>query len=279
MRWINAGRFLMGSPKNEPERYDYELQHEVWLTKGYWIADTACTQEFWEAVMAKNPSKFKGKSRPVENVSWDDCQRFLDRMKAWELALPTEAQWEYACRAGTTTAFSFGDNVTTEQVNFDGNYPYAGGAMGEYREETIEVGSLPANEWGLHEMHGNIWEWCEDLYAEYMRGRVVDPCNREEGARRVLRGGSWRHYGRGCRSANRYSLEPDARSSNIGFRFSRGQNSCAKQEQAGKERADRTDEVAAERSGAAPRRVREASEGEKGGRAKWFDRLFRKGKK
>ncbi len=245
MRWINAGRFMMGSPKNESERLSNEEQHEVWLTKGYWIADTACTQELWEAVMAENPSEFKGERRPVENVSWDDCQKFFDRMKAWELTLPTEAQWEYACRAGTTTAFSFGDNVTTDQVNYYGSHPYANGATGEYRKKTVEVGSLPSNQWGLYEMHGNVWEWCEDFYEEYKRGRAIDPCNLEVGPRRVLRGGSWDSFGGYCRSADRDVCGPGVRLSYFGFRFSRGQNSCAKQEQAGKERVDRTDEVAA----------------------------------
>ncbi len=227
MRWINAGRFLMGSPENEPERADDEIQHEVLLTKGYWMADTACTQELWEAVMTENPSNFKGKKRPVEDVSWEDCKRFLDRIneerRDLELVLPTEAQWEYACRAGTTTAFSFGDDVTTAQVKCDGNYPYASGAKEKYQKETIEVGSLPPNKWGLYEMHGNVYEWCEDLYENYRYERAIDPCNRENGPGRVLRGGSWSSFGWICRSAYRDVFEPGARFSFFGFRFSRGQ--------------------------------------------------------
>jgi formylglycine-generating enzyme required for sulfatase activity len=146
-RWIEPGKFMMGSPESEPERYDDELLHEVVLTKGFWLAETACTQELWEAVMGSNSSRFKGKKRPVENVSWEDCATFLEKINILipgrNFRLPTEAEWEYACRAGTQTPFSFGDNITPEQVNYDGNYPYNNGPKGEYRGKTVDVGSLP----------------------------------------------------------------------------------------------------------------------------------------
>ena len=164
----------MGSPESEPERYDYEgPQHQVTLSQGFWMFDTAVTQALWQAVMDNNPSKFKDPDKPVENVSWDDCQRFLVklnvRVPGLELTLPTEAQWEYACRAGTQTPFYFGDNITPEQVNYNGNYPYVGAETGLYRRETVTVKELPCNDWGLYQMHGNVREWCLDGMRNYIR--------------------------------------------------------------------------------------------------------------
>lgn len=222
MRWIQPGKFLIGSPETEPERCSNELQHEVVLTQGFWLADTACTQALWQAVMGKNPSRFKGVKRPVENVSFEDCERFLVQINQLrpdlELRLPTEAQWEYACRAGTKTPFSFGETITAEQVNYDGNYPYQGGEKGKNREETVDVKALPANQWGLYEMHGNVWEWCSDWKG------VVDPVGPKTGGLRVLRGGSWLNLARHCRSASRRADHPGYRNSLIGFRLSRGQD-------------------------------------------------------
>ncbi|WP_338416772.1 formylglycine-generating enzyme family protein [uncultured Sphaerotilus sp.] len=235
LRWIPPGEFLMGSPESEKERStngDYtEIQHAVLLTQGYWLADTACTQELWEAVMDENPSRFKDDPQnPVEQVSWDDItQKFLPRLNklvpGLNLTLPTEAQWEYACRAGTTTVFSFGDQITPEQVNYNGNHPYADGKKGEYRNKTVPVKELPANQWGLHQMHGNVWEWCMDEFAAYPEGTVIDPVihqDKIESWQRVLRGGSWFYYGRYCRSAYRFALVPDNRGRNFGFRLARG---------------------------------------------------------
>ena len=126
------------------------------LTYGIWLADTVCTQALWQAAMGDNPSRFKGAERPVEQVSWEDAQRFVARLNGERddllLRLPREAEWEYACRAGTTTPFWFGETIGTEQANYDGNYPYAGGAKGEYRGETVEVKALPANAWGLYQI-------------------------------------------------------------------------------------------------------------------------------
>lgn len=228
MRWIQPGKFLMGSPETEPERCSNELQHEVVLTQGFWLADTACTQELWEAVIGENPSRFKGAKRPVENVSFEDCERFLVKINQLrpdlELRLPTEAQWEYACRAGTKTPFSFGETITVEQVNYDGNYPYQGGEKGKNREETVDVKALPANHWGLYEMHGNVLEWCSDWKGAYDRGRVVDPVGPKTGVKRVLRGGSWFNFARHCRSAYRYADHPGSRYYSFGFRLSRGQD-------------------------------------------------------
>lgn len=225
-RWIEPGTFLMGSPTDEPERYDDETQHEVTLTQGFWLADTTVTQALWEAVMGNNPSRFKGANRPVENVSWDDAQAFIRRMNAMKrelrLCLPTEAQWEYACRAGTKTPFSFGEQISPEIVNYDGNYPYHKSGKGEYREQTVEVASLPPNDWGLHEMHGNIWEWCQDWFGDYPAQPVVDPRGPESGGSRVLRGGSWIYGGGDCRSAFRGRAGPAIRYVYGGFRLARG---------------------------------------------------------
>jgi formylglycine-generating enzyme required for sulfatase activity len=230
-RWIPPGTFLMGSPANEPERMaERETQHQVTLMQGYWLADTACTQALWEAVMGNNPANFKDdNNNPVEQISWDDVQVFLQKLNGLipglDAALPTEAQWEHACRAGTTTPFSFGENITPEQVNYHGEYPYADGKKGLYRKKTVPVKSFPANPWGLYEMHGNIWEWCHDWFGDYPAEPVADPAGAETGSRRVLRGGSWRHNGGDVRSARRYWFTPDFRNVYIGFRFAPGQAS------------------------------------------------------
>ena len=168
LRWIEPGSFLMGSPEDEPEREEREGPvHQVTLSRGFWLADTACTQALWQAVMGTNPSSFTGDpERPVEQVSWEDVQEFLGKLEAllpgYAAALPTEVEWEYACRAGSRTPFSFGEQISPKEVNYDGNYPYAGGEKGEYRETTVAVRSLPPNAWGLYEMHGNVDEWCAD---------------------------------------------------------------------------------------------------------------------
>ena len=228
-RWIAPGTFLMGSPPTEPERIEErETQHEVTLTKGYWLADSASTQALWMAVMGDNPSSFKDNAHnPVEKVSWNDVKTFIDKLN--QLApnanarLPTEAEWEYACRAGTTTPFSFGDNITPEQVNYHGGYPYANGEKGLYREKTVPVKSLPPNAWGLYEMHGNVWEWCEDGFAEFDAMPQTDPLGPTTSADRVLRGGCWIGGGRSVRSAYRGRGEPDYRDDGIGFRLALGQ--------------------------------------------------------
>ena len=226
-RWIPPGRFMMGSPETEPEQRDDEKLHEVELTRGFWLADATCTQALWEAVTGDNPSRFKGPERPVENVSWEDCQEFISRINEYSpdlgLRLPTEAEWEYACRAGAATPFWFGDQITPEQVNYNGDYPYAGGEKGLNREETVEVRSLPPNDWGLYEMHGNVWEWCSDWHGEYEAEPTVDPKGPAEGGIRVLRGGSWFFNAGFCRSAFRFWNPPGFRDDGLGFRLARGQ--------------------------------------------------------
>jgi len=228
MRWIPPGRFMMGSPEEEKERHDDESQHEVVLTHGFWLADTACTQEMWQAVMGENPSEFRDDPRnPVEKVSWETIRSgFLPRINGAipgiGLCLPTEAQWEFACRAGTTTPFWWGDELTTDDANYDGNHPYAGGSKGEDRQKTVQVKTFKPNPWGLWQMHGNVWEWCADWVGAYPRGPVIDPRGPDAGSTRVLRGGCWINYGRSLRSAYRDRNDPSNRDVISGFRLARG---------------------------------------------------------
>ena len=228
LRWIEPGTFLMGSPDSEPGRYSDEgPQHPVTLTRGFWLADTACTQALWQAVTGENPSRFREQpGQPVEQVSWNEVQDFLAelnrRLPGLEARLPSEAEWEYACRAGTTTPFSFGENITAEQVNYDGNHPYAGGVKGVYRLQTVPVGSLPANPWGLYEMHGNVCEWCADWYGDYPTTPQVDPRGAPSGDARVFRGGSCNYFGRDVRSAVRRRREPGGHYGSVGFRLALG---------------------------------------------------------
>ena len=227
LRWISPGTFLMGSPESEPERENDEKQHEVVITEGFWLAETACTQALWQEIMGENPSRFKGENLPVESVTWKECQQFIqkinERKPGLDLRLPTEAEWEYACRAGTITPFSFGKNITTGEVNYDGNHPYNNAKKGEYREKSVAVKSLPCNNWGLYEMHGNVWEWCNDWYAAYPSATRMDPHGPDTGTYRVLRGGSWYSNARYCRSAYRNDRGPGNRGGRFGLRFVRGQ--------------------------------------------------------
>ncbi|TAN53799.1 MAG: formylglycine-generating enzyme family protein [Methylococcaceae bacterium] len=226
-RWIEPGSFLMGSPDDEPERFGDETQHPVTLTQGYWLADTACTQALWQALMREDPSRFSDDpDNPVETVSWKDAQAFVTKLNAavpgLNACLPTEAQWEYACRAGTQTPFAFGGNITPEQVNYDGRYPYAGGEKRLYRKKNVPVRALPCNAWGLYQMHGNVWEWCGDWFGEYPAGEAIDPTAPEHAQSRVLRGGSWFNRGGFVRSAYRRRHTPDDCYGHFGFRLALG---------------------------------------------------------
>ncbi|MDM8550059.1 formylglycine-generating enzyme family protein [Desulfobacterales bacterium HSG2] len=225
---ISPGTFMMGSPPDEPGRFDRERLHRVTLTKGFYMQTTEVTQGQWKAVMGNNPSEFKncGNNCPVEKVSWDDVREFIKKLNRKEGAgkyrLPTEAEWEYACRAGTDTPFSFGRCLSTDQANYWGEYfSLPGCPKGEDRGKTVSVASFPANSWGLYDMHGNIHEWCQDTFGTdtYARDQT-DPIYMV-GSDRVLRGGSWFSFARICRSADRRNLSPDSRGSNFGFRLAR----------------------------------------------------------
>jgi formylglycine-generating enzyme required for sulfatase activity len=164
--------------------------------------------------MGNTPSNFKGDTLPVETVSWDDCQEFVEelgRKTGKRFVLPTEAEWEHAARAGTTTPFHFGETISTDQANYDGNSAYGKGSKGVYRKTTTPVGSFPPNAWGLFDMHGNVWEWCEDWYGPYASGDIKDPQGGRKGTARVLRGGSWIGGPLMCRSAFRRGDEPGDR--------------------------------------------------------------------
>lgn len=224
---IEPGTFMMGSPSDEPERGDNESQHKVTISKPFYMQTTEVTQGQWEAVMGNNPSEFKdcGEDCPVENVSWYDAQKFikkLNRMTGNFYRLPTEAEWEYACRAGTTTPFYTGNCLSTNQANYYGDYPMPGCDKGKYRNKTVPVASFSPNPWGLYDMHGNVYEWCQDWYdSDYPGGHVTDPEGPSSGDYRVLRGGSWGDDAGYCRSANRGNYSPGGRNDDIGFRLVR----------------------------------------------------------
>ncbi|MGD9826623.1 formylglycine-generating enzyme family protein [Desulfobacter sp.] len=230
-RWIPPGEFMMGSPGDEPERYhDEEPMHRVAFEKGFWLADTPSTQELWQAVIGKKPSHFKkkGPEHPVENVSWDDANAFIDRLNTLVSGLgarlPSEAEWEYACRAGRDTPFWFGPERTPDKANYDGTRPYNRGPKGEYRKKTAPVKFFEQNPWGLYQMHGNVWEWCQDRWHDNYNGAPDDGSAWEDGDSdsRVCRGGSWLYGGRPLRSAyGIYGLH-GFRGGDVGLRLARG---------------------------------------------------------
>ncbi|OQX06327.1 MAG: hypothetical protein BWK80_50895, partial [Desulfobacteraceae bacterium IS3] len=220
--YIPPGEFMMGSPENEPGRRDDETLHRARLTSGFYMQTTPVTQEQWKKLMGNSPSYFKGATLPVENVSWNEAVEFcekLSRNTGKKYRLPTEAEWEYACRAGTDTPFSFGVCLSTDQANYDGNYPLKGCPKGNYTGKTVSVASFPSNDWGLYDMHGNVWEWCQDWYGNYSSNAVTDPTVPSSGLYRVLRGGSWLSLARLCRSANRDWESPVNQRSSLGFRM------------------------------------------------------------
>ena len=248
---VQAGEFLMGS-KNEFGRWAHEHQHKVRITSPYHIGAFEVTQGEYTKLMGKNPSYFSpaggGKesvkgidtsSLPVDSVSWNEALEFCRKLsnlpaekKAGRVySLPTEAQWEYACRAGSTTPFHCGEQLDSKQANFDGNTPYLKRAdvikgvdpatiAGPYLKRTTPVGSYAANAWGLHDMHGNVWEWCSDWFSPvyYRSSPEADPEGPEKGTKKVSRGGGWYYFGAGCRSASRYQRDPGRKRNTEGFR-------------------------------------------------------------
>jgi len=245
-RYCPAGTFTMGSPSSEEERLCDETQHEVRLTQGFWMLETELTQEQWDAlaeltqeqgdplgVIKEEECEFIGKNLPVENVSWDECVAFIDKLnasgeipKGLKFSLPTEAQWEYACRAGSKTAYFWGDSLNGDKANCNGDKANCYGDCscgttfeGEYLDKTSPVKSYDPNPWGLYDMHGNVWEWCSDRYVDYPTGSVVDPTGATNASYRVIRGGSWCSSAELCRSDNRGYDVPADRDNNLGFRF------------------------------------------------------------
>lgn len=226
-RWIEPASFMMGSPENEDGHKTDESQHRVILTQGYWLADTTCTQELWSNLMQHNPSRFKGKLKPVESVSWNDVQSFLQRLKKYNsflrLRLPTEAEWENACRAGTIGAYNFEGELSRSRVNYSGTLDYESHNWNKDESmQTVDIKSYYPNSWGLFEMHGNVWEWCHDWYSRYQSELVIDPKGPRSAHTRVLRGGSWYRSGKSCRSASRDHDVPLSHSYNFtSFRLAR----------------------------------------------------------
>ena len=241
---IPGGRFLMGSPEGKGEASE-KPQHQVSI-KSFWIGQVPVTQAQWQAVanlprfqhkLKLNPSRFKCDSHPVENVSWHDAMEFCARLSkktGRDYRLPSEAEWEYACRAGTTSLFYFGETITPEFANYNSNFTYGSSAMGQYREQTTDVGGFPANAFGLYDMHGNVWEWCLDCWNNnYINAPVDGSAWVEESwitwitrcislwtpPLCVLRGGSWNYDPKYCRSAFRYRGDLRIRMSNTGFRI------------------------------------------------------------
>jgi formylglycine-generating enzyme required for sulfatase activity len=241
---IPSGDFMMGSPEEEEGRNWYprsfpdteglnvEQQHRVSLS-GFALGQHPVTQGQWRAVASlppikyelnPDPAQFKGDHRPVEMVMWYEAVEFCDRLSQHtgrSYRLPSEAEWEYACRAGTPTPFYFGDTITTDLANYDGNYTYAGGPKGKYREQTTPVGQFGVNPWGLADMHGNVLEWCEDHWHPSYEGApsdgsawITDDANQL----RLVRGGSWYGNPVDCRSAIRHRGNPIIRDNNLGFR-------------------------------------------------------------
>jgi formylglycine-generating enzyme required for sulfatase activity len=203
------GEFMMGSPASKAGRSNDEAQHSVTITKAFYLSETEVTQESWQKVMGANPSEFKGANNPVEWVSWNDCQSFC---QSSGLRLASESEWEYACRAGTTTAYSFGASITQQQANFDSPSKTGRG--------TVACGSLPANQWGFREMHGNVWEWCEDRY-QATASSTQDAVNGNSPSNRVLRGGAWYLNTYFVRSSLRLNFTPSSTRYYIGFRVAR----------------------------------------------------------
>lgn len=242
MIWVKSGSFLMGSPTNEALRNANELQHPVTLTNGFFIGKYAVRQVDYLSLMNTNPSYFAPNNgysadpnRPVEQVSWFDASNYCARLTAqettlghiftnWVYRLPTESEWEFACRAGTTNAFYFGTNLLSGMVNFDGEYEYLSGigrvydSSGVLLDLTSAVGSYQPNALGLYDMAGNIWEWCQDWFGNYPTNNVTNPSGPVNGAKRIFRGGGLNSPGDQCRSACRNSANPGTAVNTIGFR-------------------------------------------------------------
>lgn len=213
---IPPGKFLMGSPIAEFGRGENENQHLVYITKSFYMAKFEVTQAQWEAVTGYNPSFFKGSKLPVSNISWMDCQDFVRKLNfktKGKFRMPTEAEWEYCCRAGTETVFSFGDNLSSDNANY----------AESKKAKPLEVGSYKPNNFGIYDMHGNVWEWVNDWLGDYPKIQVSDPTGLQIGKSKILRGGCYEYSASAMRSANRGFNFPDNRHMTNGFRLAASQ--------------------------------------------------------
>jgi formylglycine-generating enzyme len=228
---VPPGKFHMGSPEDEKQRLeDRETLHEVTLTGPFDLGKTEVTQAQYEALAGKNPSHFKGPDRPVENVSWEEARDWAEKLTKKRgdkhlYHLPTEAEWEYSCRGGRSSSQPFGVGngraLSSREANFNGNEPYGGADRGKNLEATCPVASYPANALGLHDLHGNVWEWCADWFGPYSRGAVTNPTGPSTDSLRVIRGGGWDCDARTCRAARRSRFAPSDPSFDLGFRLAR----------------------------------------------------------
>ncbi|MDA0990641.1 MAG: formylglycine-generating enzyme family protein [Verrucomicrobia bacterium] len=225
---IDATTFLMGSTRSEAAREADELRHVVTISRPFLIAEHEVTQQQWSRVMTNNPAYHDDPRRPVERVSWWDAVAFCEKLNELERAvlpdgmvfrLPTEAEWELACRGGTLTPTPWGDSLSSSTANFNGAYPYNGARVNANRQETVRPYKFRRNDFGLHDMLGNVAEWCHDWYGVYPASAVTDPTGPESGEKRVIRGGSWVSMGRDCRSAERDRLWPEDEYYAVGFRI------------------------------------------------------------
>jgi formylglycine-generating enzyme required for sulfatase activity len=225
---LAPGRFTMGSASGEVGRNEDETLHDVELTRPFLLGEREVTQQEWRAVMGTTPSRFSecGAKCPVENVTFFDVQQFIAKLNeppggSLTYRLPTEAEWEFACRAGTTGPFSTGDHLTTAQANYNGKMPYASFPVGEFRQHTTPGGTFPANPWGLVDMHGNVWEWTADWYGPYPESASanIDPHGPASGTKRVIRGGSWFFDANSARCGLRYTHSPQDKGFSLGFRL------------------------------------------------------------
>lgn len=218
--WCPAGSFYMGGTVHNDE----QPIHKVTLTKGFYMGVYPVTQAQWKAVMGTDPSYFKGANRPVETVTWNECNEFCSKLNGFlngqvNIRLPSEAEWEYACRAGTTTEYHFGNVINTDLANYDGNYSFNDSPKGKCRKETTNVGSFPPNSWGLYDVHGNVWEWCRDAKRMYTAADHTDSDVETSNDTRVMRGGSWRYGPSNCRAAYRSRNVLGYSGCNCGFRI------------------------------------------------------------
>ena len=225
--WIPPGRFWMGSPPEEEYRARDETRHEVIFTNGFWLGKFEVTQAQWVALMGTNPSHHRGSRRPVEMVNWQDAQDFIAALNARSrdggFRLPTEAEWEYACRAGTLTPFHTGKTIDANQANFDAVQYYGDNEVGVFRNRTMDVGSFAPNAWGLHDMHGNVAEWCADWFGDYDERLVIHPRGPRQGPGRVIRGGGYQAPAWAIRSAARQAAWWEQVATHVGFRVARDQ--------------------------------------------------------
>jgi formylglycine-generating enzyme required for sulfatase activity len=235
---VRAGEFTMGSPRSERGRELDEVEHSVRITRDFYIGQTEVTRGQFAMFVSdsgyvteaekggdfrtwRNPGITQGDNHPVVCVTWNDARAYcawLSRKDKRKYRLPTEAEWEYACRAGTNTAFAAGPTIGTNLANYNGTTAYPGGTRGENRASTTPVGSFAPNAWGIYDMVGNVWEWCNDWYGRYPEGSATDPQGPLNGTARISRGGSWLNAPEYCRAAYRYSGKPDEKHTSVGFR-------------------------------------------------------------